>query len=162
MNKIIISIFLSLLLGSTSFASGFENQDKIIEGKSIPGGFYLGMSKSEVLSAGEYDNCETRNPCLTQSIYDGSIIFITFEGNEVSKITVQNKVYKTTRGASSSMTPLEIAALYDGSIITKGKEEGEYKVSANKYGYAFSLIRVCSQICSHARAHTIFYPSNVE
>lgn len=161
MLRFTVTLVMILFVGNTNIY-GLDTADIIEEGKSIPGGYILGMTKSEALSISEYGTCNSnKNPCVTQSKYDGSVIFLKFKNNRAIQITVQNEYYVTGKGASNSKTAFEIASLYEDSDVIEGEFPGEFLVKSKKYGYSFKIKRHCSiNNCTlFSKMHTIFYPS---
>lgn len=160
MNNLLKTLVFTSLV-STAAVGSEKDQDKVVEGKSVPGGFYLGMPKSEVIPVDRSRNCKSLNPCTFRTIYDDSSITLTFEKNRVSRIEILNQDYETTRGANPTMSRFDVAELYEGSeVIDVGFRE--YLVDASEYGYALKSYIKCPPYgqgpCWNWGAHVIFAP----
>ncbi|MCK5831424.1 MAG: PPC domain-containing protein [Methylococcales bacterium] len=155
----------------------------IYEGESIPGGFYLDMSRDEVnriggtyLPYGDEDSrdCRTGSKCTFRSGEDGlNLIRFVFEDDHVVQLEILKLNFggrdpveelETSIGATLKMSPEEVAAFYPGSVITDTGSRKQEVVVAQK-GYTFKSRLQCpynsnTQPCVRWGTHRIYKPTN--
>ena len=155
----------------------------IYEGESVPGGFYLGMSRDEVnriggiyLPYGDEDSrdCRTGSKCRFRSGEDRlNLVSFVFEDDHVAQLEIlkldfggpePSEKLETSMGATLKMSPEEVAALYPGSVIIDAGSRKKEVVVARE-GYTFKSRLQCpynssTQPCVRWGTHRIYKPTN--
>lgn len=155
-------MFISGLTGFTSTAVADEER-LVFEGERISGGIYLGMSRDDVVSVSESNNCIRRNACTFRlpTVETRTLVELTFEGDVVDSITMLTGGFTTTQGATPEMDPYDVADLYNTHVTryTRFRQPTINLVDVPELGYQFQSEERCFRtVCTFVGQHVIYNP----
>ena len=167
--------FCAALIAFTTAQNSFAD-NIIYEGESVPGGFYLGMSREEVnqidLNYLNSKNCRSRNKCSMGSPADEDVYVSLYLADDiVVQIETSKRGFKvspmleTSAGATSRMSPEDVAAIYPGAVIKEGGSIfHRTEVIVADRGYTLLSRLNCPPYsflgpCTHKGVHRIYEPS---
>ncbi len=164
---------LGTLLFFSTTAQGVFADNIIYEGVSVPGGFYLGMTRGEVnqidATGNNSRNCRSDRVCAFRSPSNNDhTVRFWFNYNRVVQIEISNSgftnqsILETTAGTTSKMSPQDVAAQYPDSQIKEVKFRTTEVIAANQ-GYTLVSRLVCPPYsflgpCVHKGTHRIYPP----
>lgn len=173
-----IRFFIAMVIVAGGQAAIADNI--IYEGVSVPGGFYIGMSRDEVnkigghyLVYGDADSrdCRIGNKC-TLLTKNSNIVDFIFEREHVTQLEIKDTTFgradkrqlETPVGAAQRMSPEEVAALYQGAVINNIGSRKKEVVVAHR-GYTFKSRLQCPYnnpkgVCIRWASHKIYKPTS--